>query len=160
LSKPEYFWLAYAWKNLLFACDQCNDRGHKQNLFPLMNPQQRATAANRDTGGEKPLILDPFGKKDPEKHIAWDRDVPRPRKGSRFGRETIATFRLDENSLLLRERRKYLHDAELFLAAIEELPVNDPKRAATRHVFLRYASDEGPWSAMIKANLGTRILAL
>jgi hypothetical protein len=160
LHKPEYFWLGYAWENLLFACDRCNDRGHKENLFPLVNPAQRATAAIRDTGLEKPLLLNPYGTKDPEKHIAWDRDVPRPRNGSRYGRTTIATFRLDEDSLLLRERKRYLDDMEKSLDAIEALAADHPKRLAVRVVFQRYASNEEPWSAMIRANLGARIEAL
>jgi hypothetical protein len=160
LNQPEYFWLAYNWENLMFACDQCNDGGHKQNLFPLERPNHRATAADRDIGREKPLLLNPYGTKDPEKHIEWNRDVPRPRRGSRWGMSTIATFRLDEDSLLLRTRRSYLNNAEILLRAIEELPQGSPKRDAAGDVFRHYASDAGPWAAMIRANLGQRIRAL
>ena len=160
LQKPEYFWLSYAWENLLFACDRCNDRGHKENLFPLENPAQRSTSNNRDIQQERPLLLNPYGRKDPEKHIAWDRDVPCPRNDSRYGRTTIATFRLDEDRLLLRERRKYLNITEAALEMAEALPAGHSNRMAMRPVFLNYASNAEPWSAMIRANLGSRIEAL
>jgi uncharacterized protein (TIGR02646 family) len=160
LNYPEYFWLSYTWENLLFACDQCNDGGHKQNLFPLERPEHRATAVDRDIGRESPLILDPYGKKDPEKHIAWNRDVPRPRNSSRWGRATIATFKLDENSLLLRSRRKYLNNMEAMLCLVEALPPDANARVAAKGVFESYADDAGPWAAMTRANLGVRIAAL
>jgi uncharacterized protein (TIGR02646 family) len=57
LTKPQYFWLSYDWENLLFACDQCNDSGHKQNLFPLANPADRATPQQPDTSVEVPMLL-------------------------------------------------------------------------------------------------------
>lgn len=160
LHHPEYFWLAYNWENLLFACDLCNDAGHKQNLFPLQNPNQRATAVDQDIAREKPLLLDPYGTKDPEKHIGWSRDIPRPRNGSRHGRETIKTFKLDQDSLLLRTRRTYLNDTETFLEAIAVLPLGDTRRDAARAVFVRHIGDTAPWAAMIRANLGDRIRAL
>ena len=160
LIRPQYFWLAYTWDNLLFACDQCNDAGHKQNLFPLINPAMRATAEHRNIEQEKPLLLDPYGRKDPENHIAWDRDVPRPRNGSRYGQATIAAFRLDEDSLLLRERKKHLDRVESLLKMIESLPPNHFERLASKPVFLKWASNEEIWSAMIRFNLGLRIQAL
>ena len=160
LRYPEYFWLAYDWENLLFACDRCNDAGHKQNLFPLRNPSRRATAASYDIKREQPLLLNPYDNKDPEKHIEWSRDVPRPRRGSRIGRTTIETFGLAQDSLLLRKRERYLNDTEKFLAAIEELPMGHPKRDAVRPVFQERLSPTGEWSAMVRANLGPRILAL
>ena len=126
----------------------------------MENPARRATAANRNIALERPLLLDPYGNKDPEKHIAWNRDVPRPRRGSRYGRATIFTFRLDEDSLLLRKRKKYLDDSEAFLTAAEALPANHAGRFVARTVFQQNASSAGQWSAMIRANLGQRITAL
>ena len=160
LRYPEYFWLAYDWENLLFACDRCNDAGHKQNLFPLRNPSRRATAASHDIKREQPLLLNPYDNKDPEKHIEWSRDVPRPRNRSRMGRATIETFRLAEDSLLLRSRRRYLDDTEKYLALAEGLPAGDPRRKAVRPVFREYLGPTRPWSAMIRGNLEPRIRAL
>lgn len=160
LQKPEYFWLAYSWGNLLFACDRCNDGGHKQNLFPLKNPTGRANATNRNIERERPLLLDPYGLNDPERHIAWDRDVPRARNGSLCGRVTITTFALDADSLLLRERRKYLHFVEVLLETAEALASGSVARSAAASVLADKASPRGPWSAMIRANLGSRIRVL
>lgn len=158
LTTPGYFWLSYSWNNLLFACDRCNDAHHKENLFPLQNSAHRANSNTRDTALEKPLLLDPYGRRNPEKHITWDHDVPRGK--TPFGRATIATFRLDEDSLLLKCRKEYFSNVETFLAAVEFLPKGHPKRNAARGVFLKSIGPKGPWSAMIKSNYGNRILAL
>ena len=157
---PEYFWLAYEWENLLFACDDCNDQGHKANLFPLVNPQQRATAVDKDIKREKPLILNPYGNSDPEKHIAWNRDVPRPRNGSRTGRVTIETFRLDQPSLLFTKRKDHFAETEGMLEAAEVLPPDEPVRIKVTAFLKVRASKRGAWSAMIRANLNERIAAL
>jgi len=159
LQSPEYFWLAYEWENLLFACDRCNDGGHKQNVFPLRNPTARATANAPDTRHEQPLLLNPYGGEDPEQHIEWNRDVPRSRNGSEMGRASIETFGLAEDSLLLRQRRKHLERTEMMIALAEAAPVG-PARGAMRQVFLEYIGPTGPWSAMMRANLEARILAL
>ena len=160
LIKPEYFWLAYEWTNLLFACDQCNDRGHKENLFPLANPTHRATARKPKIEKEKPLLLNPYENDDPQNHIEWNRDIPRPRNGSSKGRETITAFKLDEASRLLRIRKDHLETTEKMLTAVEALPVGHVKRLAVKPVFQKYIGAEGPWSAMLRANLEARILAL
>lgn len=41
LRRPGYYWLAYDWSNLVFACELCNRR-HKANLFPLADETRRA----------------------------------------------------------------------------------------------------------------------
>lgn len=159
LREPEYFWLAYAWGNLLFACDMCNDAGHKQNLFPLSNPGQRATAANPDTNQERPLLINPYHT-DPSTHIEWHRDVPRPRRGSRRGRTTIEVFGLDRDQELIDARRDYLQMVSLILTAVEELPQASPNRAAIRNTLLEKLGEAAPYTAMIRANFATRIQAL
>ena len=40
---PGYYWLAYQWSNLYFACEQCNRR-HKRNLFPLQDEDARVVS--------------------------------------------------------------------------------------------------------------------
>src|SRR5208282_1073044 len=84
LQNGPYFWLAYDWDNLLFACDMCNDAGHKQNLFPLADPAQRATAANPDIRNERPLLINPYDA-DPDTDIEWNTDVPRAKRASLMG---------------------------------------------------------------------------
>ncbi len=40
LETPGYYWLAYEWTNLDFACKSCNQR-NKHDLFPLRDPARR-----------------------------------------------------------------------------------------------------------------------
>jgi uncharacterized protein (TIGR02646 family) len=56
---PGYYWLAYTWSNLYYACELCNRVG-KRNLFPLIDPAKRNRSGN-DSYVEVPEILDPGG---------------------------------------------------------------------------------------------------
>ena len=160
LQKPQYFWLAYAWENLLFVCDVCNDRAHKENLFPLANPVFRATPDEPDTAGEDPLLINPYGPRDPEDHIDWNSDVPVVRNGSPRGRATIEVLGLDRDGMRADFRRAHLSETEVSLARLERLPKNDPLRVEMRSAFPKFLGDDAPWAAMIRANLGDRIRAL
>lgn len=70
ISREHYWWLTWTWENLLFACQRCNDQGHKANYFPLVAgtaelPAPRSPlpavlpAAHFDLSAEKPRLLDP-----------------------------------------------------------------------------------------------------
>ena len=159
LQRPEYFWLSYDWENLVFACDRCNDAGHKQNLFPLANPLRRATPARPHTLGEQPLLLNPYTS-DPERHIEWNRDVPRARNRSRRGRTTIEVFGLTRDGLLMDERRDYLAKVERVVALVESYSPQNAVRNEVRQDLLDRLRDEAPWAAMMRANLSSRISAL
>jgi uncharacterized protein (TIGR02646 family) len=69
LERPGYFWLAYEWENLLFACERCNRR-HKRNLFPLVDPTMRARGPSGDLAQEQPVFIDPSAE-DPTPHITF-----------------------------------------------------------------------------------------
>ncbi|MBX7080304.1 MAG: hypothetical protein K1X88_14000 [Nannocystaceae bacterium] len=56
--KSRYWWLAWTWENLLFACPDCN-RQHKRDAFPLAEESERLVAETMPPGGERPLLLDP-----------------------------------------------------------------------------------------------------
>ena len=59
MEQPGYFWLAYVWENLFFACQLCNQT-FKQNLFPLANPtKRRARSHMDDLSAEEPLLIHP-----------------------------------------------------------------------------------------------------
>ncbi len=85
LSRPGYYWLAYAWANLFFCCQICNQR-HKRNLFPLLDPKARVLTHKDDLTREEPLFLDPTAD-DPERHVEFRRDkaVPPERQSARPG---------------------------------------------------------------------------
>src|SRR5207248_925191 len=126
LRKPEYFWLSYEWENLLFACDVCNDRGHKENLFPLADPSRRAMADSPNIDSEESLLINPYGPLDPEEHIAWDRDVPKKRDQSGYGQATIDALGLDRDDRRSDFRRAHLQGVEKALSRLEKLEPNNP----------------------------------
>lgn len=159
LSKPAYFWLGYEWKNLLFACDLCNDAAHKGNLFPLANPSQRADAANPDVANEKPLLINPYTI-DPDRHIEWNRDIPRPRNKSRRGSKSIEVFGLDHDGRMMDQRRQYFGEIELSIKLADALPLDNPLRKEIVMKLFCSIEDAAPWAAMIRANLADRIRAL
>jgi hypothetical protein len=53
-----YWWLAYTWDNLLFACPSCN-RSNKNDLFPLEHGSTPLHDPDDAPGGERPLLLHP-----------------------------------------------------------------------------------------------------
>lgn len=57
--KAYYWWLAWTWNNLLFACMDCN-RDHKKDQFPLADGSTPLVAEHAPPGSEQPLVLDPF----------------------------------------------------------------------------------------------------
>ena len=66
---PGYYWLAYAWDNLLVSCEKCNTT-HKRNLFPLGDDSARARSHHDDLNAECPLFVDP-ATEDPRRHIRF-----------------------------------------------------------------------------------------
>ena len=97
LQRPGYYWLAYEWDNLYLSCPACNQR-HKQNLFPLKNPINRAINHKQDIAQEEPLFIDP-GKENPEEFIGFRGEVAFAINGNRKGQATIDSLRLNQRSL-------------------------------------------------------------
>ncbi len=64
-----YWWLAYSWENLLFACPSCNRTG-KNSRFPLELGGGALTAESTPPGCEVPLLLDP-SVDEPSVHIQY-----------------------------------------------------------------------------------------
>ncbi|MBF2049614.1 MAG: hypothetical protein IGS54_19990 [Elainella sp. C42_A2020_010] len=97
LQRPGYYWLAYEWDNLYLSCPSCNQR-HKQNLFPLQNPAERATDHKQPIEREQPLFIDP-GKEDPEAFIGFRGEIAFAIDGSQKGQATIDSLKLNQRSL-------------------------------------------------------------
>lgn len=74
LQRPGYYWLAYDWENLLFACERCNRR-HKKSLFPLVEPSRRATSHRAPINSEDPVFIDPSAE-DPEQYVTYREHIP------------------------------------------------------------------------------------
>jgi uncharacterized protein (TIGR02646 family) len=53
-----YWWLAYEWQNLFFACRTCNQQ-HKTTKFPLRVGGKRATGPQSDLSKERAVLPDP-----------------------------------------------------------------------------------------------------
>lgn len=101
---PGYYWLAYIWPNLFYACADCNQY-RKRAAFPLADEGHRVRDHHGDIAIEDPLILDPSGPRDPHEHIRFNGDVPIWK--SPAGRETIGRLKLDREGLLLSRRQHF-----------------------------------------------------
>ncbi len=97
LKYPAYYWLAYEWENLYLACTGCNQR-HKQNLFPLQNPAERATNHKEKIEQEQPLFID-LGKENPEDFIGFRGVIAYAIQGSQRVQTTIDSLKLNNRSL-------------------------------------------------------------
>lgn len=75
-----YWWLTWTWRNLFFACDDCNATGRKGNRFPIESGQLRITPPTQPTTSldrthtsvalEPALLLNPR-LDDPFEHLQW-----------------------------------------------------------------------------------------
>ena len=104
--KSRYWWLAWTWENLLFACIDCN-RDHKKDQFPLVDEARRLVAEHAAPGDEQPLLLDPYEARiEPANEIEFRRENVQGRERwkpygiTERGRETVRICGLDRPSLL------------------------------------------------------------
>ena len=107
---PGYYWLAYAWENLLVSCYSCNSTQNKGALFPLSDPKARARSHRDELADERPLLIDPASE-DPREHIRFRGSaceaIPERGRKSERGRETIRVLGLNRSNLE-EDRRKWL----------------------------------------------------
>lgn len=92
-----YWWLAYRWTNLCFACERCNT-GWKRSLFPVSDvPRQLPPDPEVE---ETVLLLDPYGDERPSRHLRFDElGQVQAKPESVHGFETVRTLGLDRESL-------------------------------------------------------------
>ena len=111
LHKPGYYWLAYEWANLYFACQLCNQR-FKGNYFPLRDPAGRARSHADVLSLEQPLLLNP-ATEDPTPHLTFTDDAALAL--DERGTCCIRVFGLDRPELIKRrlERLKSIKQARL-----------------------------------------------
>ncbi len=158
---PGYFWLAYTWSNLLYACSRCN-REHKRDLFPLEDPTARADATREEgrTEGEAPLLLDPATDA-PELHIRFNGERAEPSSEGRRGRVTIDVLGLNRTRLLEARRERLEHVRKrvytLRLVRAGRIPMNDPEAREHLHDLCREilaaADSRAPFAAMIRGTV-------
>lgn len=104
-----YWWLAFSWENLLFACPACNRSG-KNDLFPLSLGSISLVNPLQPPGNEYPLLLDPGSPINPVEHIEYQEIAmhgkrattywwARPRNNSIYGTKTIEVCDLNRQEL-------------------------------------------------------------
>lgn len=118
LERPGYYWLAYDWSNLFLSCALCNQL-HKKNLFPLLDPSQRARSHHNDVRLERPMLVHPE-EDDPEDFIGFRDEHPYGRDDLGRGRATIEALGLDRPELD-EQRRTRLSDARRTKHAVSVL---------------------------------------
>jgi len=104
-----YWWLAYTWSNLLYACPSCNRSG-KNDRFPVASGSVSLVPEQEVPGNETPLLIDPAGERNPLEMISFTlaplvRGGPehwraRPRDGSLIATLTIEVLKLNSQELL------------------------------------------------------------
>lgn len=115
-SSQGYWWLAWRWENLFFACGTCNSPARKGNHFALERGSIPLAVEQQPPGGEVPMFIDP-AREDPIDHIVFVREqprrwVPRPRGGSPRGDYTIRKLGLDRPELLTLYRNHVDHTVQ------------------------------------------------
>lgn len=146
-----YWWLAYTWENLLFACAKCNQSG-KRDLFPLGNTANLCLQPTDPAAKEDPLFIDP-STSDPEPQIEWRRGVP-------LGLTTSAQTTIEELDLrrrpLARRRDEHYAVVKLFrenhlaLEAKGE-PADAALLARNRAKLAEWENEAAEYAGMIRA---------
>jgi hypothetical protein len=103
-----YWWLAWTWSNLLFACSICNS-SHKRDLFPIEPGSVPLVYPELPPGQEKTLLIDPSNPDDPDpmdliafQHLGGGRWMPTGREGNARGARIVEILGLDAPAHLTR----------------------------------------------------------
>jgi uncharacterized protein (TIGR02646 family) len=131
-----YWWLAWHWDNLMFACANCNRDG-KGDQFPLDPASTCLAVGDLPPGGERPVLIDPL-RDSPIEHIQFrpgparvgsrpepGRWAPMARNGSPRGQETIRRLKLDRPELLDQYKRHVIKEVIPELKKLREAEADD-----------------------------------
>lgn len=148
LQRPGYYWLAYAWDNLVLACQLCNQR-HKRNAFPLAGGSRRSRSHRGDVTKEAPRFVHP-AQEDPSAVIGFREHVAYAVGGDRRGKETIRGLGLNRKEI--RGHRERFHETlrALRLAAAVS---PSPAREAAQRLLDKAVRDDAEYAAMARAFL-------
>ncbi|MBO6254231.1 MAG: hypothetical protein J6O49_11345 [Bacteroidaceae bacterium] len=155
LHKPGYYWLAYKWDNLLYACEWCN-RIYKHNYFPLKDPSKRFNPDTLDISEEEPLLINPFEEQHPEQHLCFVGTNIRAK--TEKGKASITYYGLDRKELE-EPRRETYNDIIAFedMAIIAEGTALEQQMNDKLKEYVRQKLDNGQHTLMIKCNFGKYI---
>ncbi len=139
-THPGYWWLAYEWSNLLYACKPCNQE-YKKTKFPIMGT--RAYLPEDCLGDERPELVNPIDE-NPEEFIGFDWQKGYERfvlalgldEGGR-GRKTIAIMKLNRADLA-KERAEGISSLQKLAFAIQKWDdLNRPDKVEEMAVMIR-----------------------
>lgn len=130
---PGYYWLGYSWPNLSYACPDCNEY-RKRDRFPLVAEAARARDHHADVANEEPLLLDPYGVRDPRDHIRFRGEAPIGNTPT--GEATIELLALDRITLS-RDRLEHLATLSLVHASLTALSALDDPSAEVLELIAR-----------------------
>lgn len=158
-----YWWLAWTWENLLFACDACNKA--KGTKFPLTESSVPLPPEIMPPGQESALLLDPCVD-DPLDHIQFVQEKDgrwRPQGNTDIGRKTIEVLHLDgtDRPKILDHYRDHVNGwvrplIEVFRAAMKAGDMQGAQKAWSRtcRTLLRKSS---PYAALSYAALNVLV---
>jgi len=155
LHHPGYYWLAYKWENLMYACKKCN-LTYKKNFFPLEEPDKRFKEDTLDISLEKPLLINPYEEQHPENHLTFDGPVIRAL--SEEGTASIIYYGLDRVSLE-EERRKIFNPLNALAKAAKLLQGKDKEETVDElKKCLNDLITSGQYTMMLKCNFGEYVI--
>lgn len=146
-THPGYYWLAYAWQNLVPACSQCNSNA-KGNLFPVAKAHVAAPDPTRNDPAdlnvlESPLLLHPFDD-DPALVLCFnEHGAVAARDSDARGGASIAAYNLNRAGLV--DARK--SESELVWLRIEKAFAGGAQSAAA--VMQPYKLGKAPHSRAV-----------
>lgn len=155
LHHPGYYWLAYKWENLMYACKKCN-LTYKKNFFPLEEPDKRFKEDTLDISLEKPLLINPYEEQHPENHLTFDGPVIRAL--SVEGTASIIYYGLDRVALE-EERRKIFNPLNALAKAAKLLQGKDKEETVDElKKCLNDLITSGQYTMMLKCNFGEYVI--
>ncbi|MBK9260381.1 MAG: hypothetical protein IPM54_11165 [Polyangiaceae bacterium] len=128
-----YWWLAWTWENLFFACGKCNTH-QKKNQFPLEPGSAPLDEYDFDLDKEKPLLVDPEND-EPRDHIrfrwspARQKWLPYAFSNSARGAATIKILNLDEDD---HAQQHVEHSVMPWVEQLEDTGDNELQKVWTR----------------------------
>jgi uncharacterized protein (TIGR02646 family) len=150
LEQPGYFWLAYVWANLFFACQLCN-QSFKKNLFPLAEPTSRARSHLDDLTAEEPMLIHPSDD-EPSALIGFRGEMAFPIDDHPRARATIEVLGLNREAMA-EVRFDHLKPFRLLQETLLSLPAESEIALEIQALFEEAALPRAQYSSMIRALL-------
>jgi uncharacterized protein (TIGR02646 family) len=151
LDQPAYFWLAYVWENLFFACQLCN-QSFKKNLFPLADPAKRSRSHLDDLTAEEPMLIYPADE-EPSALIGFRQEIAFPIDDHPRARTTIEVLGLNREAMA-EHRRDHLAPFKRLREALPLLPPDSDEAREILAFFEEAVLPRAQYSSMIRAFLG------